>query len=69
MYFIAYLNANQLDIDVAEANDSVLDWFGSKEELYEWCGEDADITTILIPDFEIELPDGYIMTFNDIGLN
>lgn len=69
MWFKAYLNANDLDIDVAAANGTVLSWYGSKEELYHDCGEDADITEIIIPDFEITLPDGYIMTFEEMGLN
>jgi hypothetical protein len=69
MWFKGWLNATEIDIEVAAANKSVMSWYGSKEELREDCGEDADITEIIIPDFEITLPDNYIMTFEDIGLN
>ena len=69
MYFRGFLNASQLDIDVAKANGSCLDWYSSIDDLIDCNGEGADIIEILIPDFEIELDDGYIMTFEDIGEN
>ena len=69
MFFKGYLAASELDIDVAKANGTLLEWYGSKEELYYDCGEDADVTEIEIQQFEIELPDGHWMEFDSIGLN
>jgi len=69
MDFIGYLAVNDIDLEVAKANSTLLDWYGSLDEVYEDYGEGADVTEIVICDFEIELMDGYIMSFEDMGLN
>ena len=68
MYFKGYIDANEIDLEVAKANSTTMEWYSSKEDLYEWCGEDVEITEILIIDFELDI-DGHIMTFENIGMN
>jgi len=69
MTFKGYLAVDSIDIQVAATNGTVLEWYGSIQELIDDCGIHSDITEIDILEFDLELPDGYIMTFEDIGLN
>ena len=69
MTFKGYLNATDIDVQVAATNGTVLEWYGSIEELIEDCGIHSDIMEISIQEFDLELSDGYIMTFEDISEN
>jgi hypothetical protein len=69
MYFIAYLPVNEIDYEVAQANSKELEWFASKQEIYDEFGEGTPSKLIILTHLEIELTDNHIMTFEDIGMN
>ena len=69
MRFKAYIAANHIDIDVAQANGTLMDWYGSLEELYDDYGPNAEYVEIELEDFEIILDDLSIMRFEDIKEN
>ena len=69
MRFKAYIAANNIDIDVAQANGTLMDWYGSLEELYDDYGVNAEYVEIELEDFEIILDDLSIMRFEDIKEN
>ena len=68
MRFKAYIPLSEIDIQVANANGTEIEWYASKKEIYAEYGTDCPITSIIISDLVIEL-DNYDMEFNTIGEN
>tara|TARA_R110000824_G_scaffold25285_1_gene88187 strand:- start:588 stop:794 length:207 start_codon:yes stop_codon:yes gene_type:complete len=68
MRFKAYIPLSDIDIQVANANGTEIEWYASKLEIYAEYGTDCPITSIIISDLVIEL-DNYDMEFNTIGEN
>lgn len=69
MWFKAFINASEIDLHVAEANDNAFEWYASENELIEDCGEGADIIEITLPYFYIEFECGHVMEFDDMLMN
>lgn len=68
MRFKAYIPLSEIDIQVANANDTEIEWYASKQEIYTEFGVDCPITPIIIDGLVIEL-DNYDMEFHTIGEN
>lgn len=65
MTFEAYVAVNKIDLEVAIANDTILEWYPNLEELRAEHGEDAEWSKIELVDVEIE----GLFGFKDIGMN
>jgi len=68
MRFKAYIPLSEIDIQVANANGTEIEWYASKSDIYAEYGTDCPITSIIISDLVIEL-DNFDMEFNTIGEN
>jgi len=68
MWFKGFIPLSGIDIDVSIANKDYADWYASIDELIDDYGRSAEITEIIIIDFELEIED-HIMTFENIGMN
>lgn len=70
MNFMAFVPYSELELTILEYNGSPInEFYGTLNELHEYCGKDSDFTFIEIRGLEIELDDNHIMRFDDIEMN